>query len=97
MKLNQQQHKMATTTTSASSPPVSMTSISTNAGNRKRGARDSKPKIKVVVRRLPPNLTEEAFLTAVERWKDHYDNFYFVGGKPGRFHFRFVSYNEKLC
>eukprot|EP01102_Stenamoeba_stenopodia_P005377 TRINITY_DN1599_c0_g1_i1.p1 TRINITY_DN1599_c0_g1~~TRINITY_DN1599_c0_g1_i1.p1 ORF type:complete len:380 (+),score=90.25 TRINITY_DN1599_c0_g1_i1:59-1141(+) len=72
---------------SAAAPSSTTTTTATpssNSGNRKRGTRDAKPKIKVVVRRLPNTLTEEAFLTAIEKWKEHYDGFYFVAGKLGR-------------
>lgn len=68
--------------------PVSATQTSSNASRQAVAAKHSTHKLKLIVRRLPPGLTEEEFLAVIgDQWKvgeGRVDWFQFKAGKNSK-------------
>jgi hypothetical protein len=68
--------------------------MTTKEKKSKKGADE----LKVVIRKLPPNLTEEIFLKSIHPFKDTIYMTYFVQGKNKyRIHFKINSLREKFA
>jgi Smg-4/UPF3 family len=51
---------------------------------------EPKPREKVIIRRLPPALSEKVFLDSISKWNDH---FRFIQFTPGKLAKRFFPHS----